>query len=250
MAGERAEREHVRGLALGARELAGVGDEARRWLVAEDAVEERGHTDAAADVGAEADRRAARADRRPLPSGGATGGSMRVVGVAGAAVDAVDRLDPHRHLRRVRHAERDEAGLLEARDRGGIGFRPAVLERDEPGAVRHARDADRLLDRARDAQERWRVGIGLDPLVRLVGLGQRVGEAVARERVRARLAGVQAVDVRLHDLARGQLLRTDRGREVGGAALGELRGGGGDGHGLANLPPHSALGGGSPTGCR
>ena len=94
------------------------GDEAGRGLVAEDAVEERGHADRAADVGAEPDRRAARADRRALAAGGAAGGSVRVVGVAGAAVDAVDRLDPHRHLRRVRHAERDEAGLPEARDGG------------------------------------------------------------------------------------------------------------------------------------
>jgi hypothetical protein len=98
------------------------------------------------------------------------------------------------------------------------------FECDDAGAVRHPRDADRLLDRAGDAQERWRVGVALDPLVRPVGLGQRVGEAVAGERVGARLAGVEAVDVRLHDLARGQLLGADRGREVGGAALGELRG--------------------------
>ena len=80
---------------------------------------------------------------------------------------------------------------------------------------------------------------------------ERVGEAVARERVGARLAGVQAVDVRLHDLARGHLasLRIAAARSVAlrwvscgeGAVMAT---------GLANLPPLSPLGGGPPSGCR
>ena len=80
--------------------------------------------------------------------------AMRVVGVARAAVDAVVGLDPHRQLRRVGDAERDEAGVDQPlrRRRGRLGA--AVAQRDEAGAVGHATQRDRLLDRARHAEER------------------------------------------------------------------------------------------------
>ena len=67
---------------------------------------------------------------------------------------------------------------------------------------------DRLLDRARHAEERRQRVVGPAAAIRASAASasvERVGEAVAGERVGARLAGVQAVDVRLHDLARGQL---------------------------------------------
>ena len=58
-------------------------------LVAEDSVEERWQADRAADVRAEADRRAPRPDGRTLTAGRAARGARRVVGVVGASVDAV-----------------------------------------------------------------------------------------------------------------------------------------------------------------
>ena len=169
----------------------GVGHEPGRRLVAEDAVEERGHADRAADVGAEPDRRAAGADRRALAARGAARGAVRVVGVAGAAVDAVDRLDPHRHLGRVGHAEGDEAGVDQPLHGGRVGVGAAVASapraRRSSACPATAIDSLTVQGTPRKGGRSLPAGGG-DSRVGRVGLGQRVGEAVAGQRVGARLA--------------------------------------------------------------
>jgi hypothetical protein len=86
---------------------------------------------------------------------------------------------------------------------------------DEPGGVRHPREGERLLDRARHAVQRGQpVGaVAGPPLVGGVGLPQRLVEAVDGDRVRARLRAAQRLDVKLDDLARRDLPGADRGGE-------------------------------------
>jgi hypothetical protein len=75
-----------------------------------------------------------------------------------------------------------------------------VAALDEPTAVRHVRDRDRLLDRARDAQE-WRQLLGFarrgDSLVRRVGFGERLVETRNGYGIDPGAGGAQALDMRL-----------------------------------------------------
>ena len=114
---------------------------------------------------------------------------------------------------------------------GASALGAAVLERDEAGAVRHARDGDRLLDRAGDAEERGRVGVGLDRArppasassarrrsgrrrARWCAAGGRAGgrRAPARPRARSaarlRIAAARAVALRRVSCGEGAVMAT------------------------------------------
>ena len=104
------------------RVLAGVVDEAAGRLVAEDAVEEGRHADRPADVRAQPERRAARADDGALAARAAADGAARIVGVVGAAVDAVVGLHPHAELGDVGDPERDGARRAQPGDPDGVAL--------------------------------------------------------------------------------------------------------------------------------
>ena len=203
-----------------------------------------GSADRAADVRAEADRRAARADGRALAARGAAGDPMRVVGVAGAAVDAVVGLDPHRHLGRVGHAERDEAGVDQPLRRRRRRVGAAVAPRDEPRAVGHPAQRDRLLDRARHAEERRQRSSSPAAAIRASAASASASASAKRSQAIAFVRGwrrVEAPRVGLDDLARGQLASADRSREVTGTALCRR------GHGLQHPSRDAAAHRASPT---
>jgi hypothetical protein len=188
--------------------------------VAEDAVEEGRQPDRSGDVRAEADRRAARADGGALAARGTAGDAGAVVGVERPPVDAVVRLDPHRHLGDVGDAERDQAGVEQPLRRRRVLLAAEVAAGDEPAAVRHPAQADGLLHGEGDPEQRRQVLVaGGDAGVGGVGLGARLLEAVADDGVEA--AALEHLDVGLDHLARGRLTGADRPGELERGALGE-----------------------------
>ena len=224
-AGERAGPEHGGAAIVRSGEMAGVGDEAAARLVAEDAVEERGQANRPADVGAKPDRREPGAHGRALAARGAAGRAGRVVGVVGPSPDAVLRLDPQRELGGVGDAENDRSCRLQARDGGGCVLGDDVLAVERSRGMRHPGDGERLLDRARDAEQRPELLVGCgDPAVDLVSLGPGRVEAGRDDRVHAWIATLDQLDVRLDDVARAQLAGANRCGEVERGPLGDLAG--------------------------
>ncbi|MCZ7582396.1 MAG: hypothetical protein M5R36_03165, partial [Deltaproteobacteria bacterium] len=120
-------RQIAKGRAGGHRVLAGSGDHAARRFVAEDAVEKRGHTNGAADVGAESEGRGAGPDNRSFAAGTAAHDAPGVVRVIRLPVDAVTRLHPHAQFGRVGHADRDGARLAKPGDGGRVAFADNAL---------------------------------------------------------------------------------------------------------------------------
>ena len=121
-------------------------------------------------------------------------------------------------------AEQDRAATEQPLgDRGGL--RRAVMRLAlEAGAVRHALDGDRLLDRAGHAEvgrQLLVVGGGRDAGVGRLGLGERLLEARRGDRVQARSDLAQALDVRADDLARADPARADRRGQLEPGALRE-----------------------------
>jgi hypothetical protein len=83
--------------------------------------------------------------------------------------------------------------------------------------VGHPRDRDRLLDRAGHAeQRRQRIGVGGrgDEGVDRIGLRAGVVVAVGDDRVDLRMRALELLDVRLNDVARARLARSDRVGEL------------------------------------
>ncbi len=208
-------------LVLGHRVLPRAGHEPTRCLVAEHAVEEGRAPDGAADVGAQPERRCARADDRALATGAATRDATRVVGVVRAAVDVVVRLHPHAQLGRVRHAERNGAGFAQPRDGRGIAVGDHVPTAHQPGGVRHAGQRERLLDGAGDAVQRRQLAAAPGERVGLVGFGARLLEAIAHHGVQRWIDALDLLDVGIDGFARGQPALADQpGNLQGGQQAG------------------------------
>lgn len=199
-----------------------LGDEAPGRLVSPDAAEMRGHPHRSADVGAVvAGHHAARYGRR-APARRAAGGTVRVVGVGGAAIDRVEALPVGEVDRDVGLADDHRAGRLQPLDEKRVGRGDLVLEARVPPGGGEPGDIEALLDRHRHAEQRLvraRTG-GVERLGLLVG-ALEIGDC---ERVDCGVEVLDPLDRRIDRLDDAHPPRADRGsgRERAGLA-GQLR---------------------------
>ncbi len=122
----------------------------------------------------------------------------------GVAIHLVAGLDPEAELRGVGDAQRNRARLQQAGDRGGIAVGHAVRGGPEPRGVGHPLHRDRLLDRARHAQQRRQHLVGCgggDSGIGGIGGGARLVVPRGHNAMHARLGDREALNVRLNHLA-------------------------------------------------
>ena len=207
-----------------------VGQPARRRAKARDAAEGRGNTHAAADVGAQSQRRAAGGDDRALAAAAAAGRPFEVPGIVGAAVERIVGLGEDQQLGGIGLAEHDCARIAQAPHVGIVGRSVRPRAPDNAASRRRAREVEAFLGRHRHAGQ-WRQRLAATA-ARVDGARLGAGRVVALhdDGVKARVHLFDANDVRFdrfhgRDLAAGNAAGEPRGTEiadVGGFAAGRM----------------------------
>ena len=130
-------------------------------------------------------------------------------------------MDAQAEVGEVRARDRDRAGAAQALDLRRVDGGDRLGQRGDPGRRRGARDVDVLLDRERDAVQRaGALGRGVGRIgrrARLVGQHEH-------DRVEVGVDGLDALEVRIDDLARGDLARGDQFGQLSGTATPQLLG--------------------------
>ena len=213
------------------REVPGGRHAARRGLEAADAAEVRRHANRSAAVAADAACRQARGDGRGLAAARSARRAIERPRAVGAAVERVVGFPRHQLLGDVGDAEDDGAGGAESCDQRGVGLAADARAKARAGLEGQAGDGDGALDadRARPAE-----GGRCLPAVALAKAGCRVHAmclVLSRARVGQRAIGVEAdvgverrierldaLQVRLDEFHRRDLLRAHQPRHFGCAA--------------------------------
>ena len=136
--------------------------------------------------------------------------------------ERVARLDVEHRLREVRAPEDDRARLAQRGDHRRVALGDPSAPRRDAERRRPAGDVEALLDRDRDAVERATRLAPRAARVGRLGLRLRLLPEDLRERVDAALDGVDAVEVRAEDLARGHFASREHRGERRGGELPEL----------------------------
>ena len=194
---EREDGDRVEGAAR--RHDAGSGERAERGLQSDDAVQRRRHASRPRRVGSERKGDDPGGDRNRRARARAAGDEVRAERVAGDAIGRTDADEARGELVEIGLADDDRAGLLQPLDDERRRLRP-VGEGGAAGRGRQADDVDVVLDRERDAEQRFaRRPLGLQCL----GDRQRVG--LRTERYEERRIGLarDAVVGRLDRRAQG-----------------------------------------------
>ena len=224
----------------GERDESVARDEAVAGLQPDDAAERGRLADGAAGVGAERGDGFARGECGRTAARGTAGDARGVPRIAGRAKGGIFRRGPHGELIAVEPAPQDRAGLLQLRRNRRVIGRDEVLQHLARGRERLAGDRDDVFQSDRDAVEGAAGLPGGATGVGRGGLRQRVGRVEGVEGVDAGLDGLGARDDGLRKFDGGELLRVERGGEVGDGP--EMEGGGhGGGAGETEGGPRSAL---------
>ena len=200
------------------------GHEVKCRLVGANSTEMRRNAQRAADVAAERQRSETRGERRGRPARGAARRARPVPRIVRRPIDFVVALPVAEAERHIGLAENDCAGRLEAAHGERVFLRDEVLERGDAPGRRQPGDVVGFLDRDGHAEQRQALAArqcGIRLLRRSAGAGEiahRHGVQVAVERLDPR-------NELIGQFERGNLPLLQDVGEIGGGAVGPLRGG-------------------------
>ena len=187
-----------------------------------DVVEAGGISQRAAEVAAVGNRQHPGRERRSGAAARPAGGFRDVVGVDGGSVDLVVGVRPHAELRHVGLADRNGARQSQASDEDRVldGHRVPV----DRGTARERKPDRRfeILEGDREAVQRSH-GLARRSRIGVVSEGETSFIREFRDnRVDGRIERVDAVQMRLHHVARGHLSRADQAGDLARAQEAEL----------------------------
>ncbi len=214
--GEDAELAGDGALADGDADPAVVRNPARGRLEGDDAAHGGGYTAAAAQVGPDAEGRAAGGDDRSLASARAAGRSVGIPRVVGAPVERVVGLDEEHDLRGIRLPQHDRAGLAELGDEPIVAGGPLARARGEPACRRQPREADALLDGDRNAVQRTHLLADGKAPIRALRFRAGIVEALGHQGVELGVHRLDPLDMGFDDFRGGELASRDSARELDG----------------------------------